>query len=74
MPLILIWPVLCVVVAIAAAKRGRSAIAWFVLAMVISPLVAGLLVLALGKRESFGAGWRGGHPDGPIRITRDAQE
>ena len=46
------WVMLSLVVGIAAASRGRNA-AWLLLALVISPLLAGLLLLALPnlKRE-----------------------
>ena len=47
MPTILFsWLMLCVVVGVAAASRGRNP-AWLLLALVISPLVAALLLLAL---------------------------
>jgi hypothetical protein len=47
MPTILFsWLMLCVVVGVAAASRGRNP-AWLLLARVISPLVAALLLLAL---------------------------
>jgi hypothetical protein len=36
-----------IIVGIAANMRGRSGFGWFLLAVVISPLLAGLLVLAL---------------------------
>jgi hypothetical protein len=46
------WVMLSLVVGVAAASRGRNA-AWLLLALVISPLLAGLLLLALPnlKRE-----------------------
>jgi phosphate/sulfate permease len=47
MELILLWFGLAVVVGVAASTRGRSGFAWFLLAVVISPLLAGLLVLAM---------------------------
>jgi hypothetical protein len=45
--LLFIWLGLAIVVGIAAAHRGRSGTGWLLLAVVISPLIAGLLVLAL---------------------------
>jgi hypothetical protein len=42
-----LWIALCSVVGVAASTRGRDGGGWFVLALVISPLIAGLLVLAL---------------------------
>lgn len=52
MEVLLFWGGLSVVVAVAANSRGRSPIGWFVLSVVISPLIAGLLVLALGGPKS----------------------
>ena len=52
MGLIFIYLMLCVVVGVAANTRGRSGLGWFVLALVISPLVSGLLVLALPRIEA----------------------
>jgi hypothetical protein len=43
-----IWIGLSVVVGVVAYQRNRSGLIWFILAAVLSPLVAGLLVLALG--------------------------
>lgn len=40
-----------VVVGILASKRNRSVGMWVLLAIVISPLLAGLIVLALGEAE-----------------------
>ena len=55
-----LWFGLAVVVAVFAARRGRSGFGWFVLALLISPLLAGLLCLALGSRHA---------PDGPTPET-----
>jgi len=42
------WFIFAVIVGIAAsARRSRDGLAWFLLALIISPLLAGLLVLAL---------------------------
>lgn len=43
------WVLLSIVVGVAASSRDRSGFGWFVLALLISPLIAGLLVLALGR-------------------------
>jgi hypothetical protein len=48
--LLFFWIVFAIVVAVAANTRGRSALGWFLLAVIISPLIAGLLVLALPNR------------------------
>jgi hypothetical protein len=45
------WIALCIIVAIAANTRGRSPIGWFFCAMLISPLIGGLLLLALPQLE-----------------------
>ena len=47
MPIILGWIVLAIIVGVAANTRGRSPVGWTLLALVVSPLIAGLLVLAL---------------------------
>lgn len=44
-----LWFGFSVVVGIFAARRGRHGFGWFMLAMLISPLLAGLLVAVLGK-------------------------
>jgi len=43
------WIGFSAVVAVAANTRGRNAVAWFFLSLLISPLLAGLLVLALPR-------------------------
>lgn len=48
MEFLLFWLGFSVIVGVAAGKRDRSSFGWFILALVISPLLAGLLVLALG--------------------------
>ncbi len=47
MPWIVAWLFLSAVVAVAANTRGRSWPIWLVLSIVISPLLTGLLLLAL---------------------------
>ncbi len=47
--LILTWLVFCVLVGIWAARRDRNAIGWGLLAFVISPLIAGILLLIVGE-------------------------
>jgi hypothetical protein len=47
MSFLVIWLVLAVIVGVAANTRGRNPVGWTLLAAVISPLIAGLLVLAL---------------------------
>lgn len=45
------WIAFAMIVAVAANTRGRIGIGWFILALVISPLIAGLLVIALPDRR-----------------------
>jgi hypothetical protein len=49
----LFWLGLAIVVGIAADTRRRNGIGWFFLAIVISPLLAGLLLLALPRRSTM---------------------
>ncbi len=42
-----LWVLLCVVVGFVAMGRGRSGFAWALLSMIITPLLAGLLLLLL---------------------------
>jgi hypothetical protein len=41
------WLVLAIVVGVAASARGRSGANWFFLAVILSPLIAGLIVAML---------------------------
>ena len=43
------WLGFSVIVAILASRRGRNGFGWFLLSALISPLLAGLLVLVLGN-------------------------
>lgn len=52
MDLVLVWVGLCAVVGYAASQRGRNGIGWFLLALVISPLIAGLLVLVMRPTQA----------------------
>jgi hypothetical protein len=45
--LLFVWLGLAIVVGIAAAHRGRNGARWLLLAVLLTPLIAGLLVLAL---------------------------
>jgi hypothetical protein len=55
MLLVLGWIALSVVMGLAASKLGRSGFGWAVLALFISPLPAGLLLLLLPCRAAFEA-------------------
>ncbi|MGY4259728.1 hypothetical protein ACVI1L_006796 [Bradyrhizobium sp. USDA 4516] len=49
MAILIIWLLLAIIPAVAADKRGRNAGIWFLIALVISPLIA--LVLVLCSRD-----------------------
>lgn len=46
-----LWAVLCCVVATMAVKRNRNMWLWFVVAMLLTPPLALLLLVRLGKNE-----------------------
>jgi hypothetical protein len=48
MEIALFWLFFAVIVGVIAANRGRSGFGWFLLSLVISPLLGAVLVLALG--------------------------
>jgi hypothetical protein len=58
------WIAFAVVVGVAAASRGRNGFGWFVLALLISPLIALLLVLVMQNRRSDNVS------GGPIILER----
>ena len=62
MEIVVGWCVLSWVVAIIASNRGRSGFGWFLLAMLFSPLLAGILCLVLQNLRSAS-------PDGPTPET-----
>jgi len=49
MEFVFFWVLFAIVVGVAANARGRSGPGWFVLALIISPLIALLLVLVMQK-------------------------
>lgn len=51
MEILIIYIGATVVVGILAAKRNRNVALWVILSLVVSPLIAGLIVLALGEAE-----------------------
>jgi hypothetical protein len=62
MEFIIIWGIFAIIVAVAAAGRGRNPVGWFILACVISPLLA-IILLALmpSRREAGGPSWMERH-------------
>jgi hypothetical protein len=49
-----VWIGLSIAVGIAASKRDRNGVGWFFLSMLLSPLLGGALVLALGSKPDLG--------------------
>lgn len=62
MGIFLFWLGASVVVGIIASSRGRSGFGWLILSLLISPLLAGILVLALGAPKNAS-------PDTPSPLT-----
>lgn len=50
MEIVFFWIVFAVIVGVGANTRGRDPVGWVLLAIVISPVLAGLLLLALPRR------------------------
>lgn len=44
-----VWVIWAIVVSIIASSRGRRGFTWFLISILISPLLATILVLALGR-------------------------
>src|ERR1035437_489046 len=51
--IIFFWFMFSLIVGVAANTRGRNGVGWFFISMLISPLIAGLFVLALGRVEKI---------------------
>lgn len=51
MEIFLGWIIFAVIVGVAANTRGRNGFGWFLIALVTSPLIGGLLLLALPRVE-----------------------
>jgi hypothetical protein len=60
--LIFFWLFFAVLVGVLAQKRGRMGFGWFILAVMFSPLLIGLLVLVLGDAAGSKASGAGGAP------------
>jgi hypothetical protein len=61
MELIVVWFIFAIVVAVAAAGRGRNPLGWFLLACVISPLLAVILLALFPRRNSGEPSWMERH-------------
>lgn len=48
------WFLLAIACGIFADRKGRSGVAWFFIAMLASPLIAGIFLLALPEAETSG--------------------
>ena len=60
------WFAFAVVVGVAANARGRDGVGWFILALIISPLIAVLLVLVMQNRRSDNV-----VSNGPVMLERN---
>ena len=65
MKILFLWIVLAVFVGIAADRRGRGSLPWFALALVVSPLLAGVVLLVLPRKNGYGH-WMLLSPASPI--------
>jgi len=48
---IILWVVFAFVVAAGARNRGRSGFGWFILSIIISPILSGLALVFLGNHK-----------------------
>lgn len=55
--LIILWIVFAIVVGVAANARGRNPLGWVLLACIISPLLAGILLALMPARNVGGPSW-----------------
>jgi phosphotransferase system glucose/maltose/N-acetylglucosamine-specific IIC component len=68
-----LWFAFAVVVGVAASARGRNGVGWFVLALIISPLIALLLVLVMRRPESEAAPNLTAPPLNLTEFTRESR-
>ena len=52
MGIFFVWIILSIVVAMWAGGRGRSGFAWFLISALLSPFIAWLVLLVIGKNEA----------------------
>ena len=50
----ILWVVFAFIVAAGAGNRGRSGLGWFIMSIIISPLLAGLALVFLGSHRKEG--------------------
>jgi hypothetical protein len=48
---LLIWIILAIVIGNAASQRGRSGFGWFLVSLLLSPVIAGILLLLFPSRR-----------------------
>lgn len=48
LPVLVSWLVLAVLVGVLASRKGRSFVGWMLLAILVSPLIAGIVLLVTG--------------------------
>ena len=63
---IVVWVIFAIVVAVAANSRGRNPAGWFLLACLISPLLAVILLALMPSARSGDPGWMARH-EGKVR-------
>ena len=49
--ILLLYPILCIVVGYVASQKGRSGIAWFLFALLLSPLLGIIIVAVISSRK-----------------------
>lgn len=47
------YVLLCVLVGLLASKRGRSSLGWFIVAGILSPILAAIILALLGEPEGY---------------------
>lgn len=50
--LFILWPLFAIVVGVGAANRGRNGLAWGLLAIILTPLLAAFLLVVLGSKRN----------------------
>lgn len=70
MEIFFFWLIFSIVVGVAASSRGRSGFGWFVLSVLISPLLALILVLVLSRKggEAVYVGGERATPETHVRC------
>ncbi|ODS01542.1 hypothetical protein AUC71_03100 [Methyloceanibacter marginalis] len=71
--LIVLWLGLAVAIGAIASNKGRNFFGWFLLSLLLSPLIAGVLLAAAGSKQTSvpsasAHGWSCVHCAEPIRI------